>query len=60
MQNPPWIALRGEALARDEAILAQLSAIIVTTAGSFESAKEGVTLRPLLRASGNAVTFEQC
>jgi ABC-type uncharacterized transport system involved in gliding motility auxiliary subunit len=58
MQNPPWIALRGEALARDEAILAQLSAIIVTTAGSFESAKEGVTLRPLLRASGNAVTFE--
>jgi len=58
VQNPPWIALRGEALARDEAILAQLSAIIVTTAGSFESAKEGVTLRPLLRASGNAVTFE--
>jgi len=58
MQNPPWIALRGESLARDEAILAQLSAIIVTTAGSFESAKEGVTLRPLLRASGNAVTFE--
>ena len=58
VQNPPWIALRGESLARDEAILAQLSAIIVTTAGSFESAKEGVTLRPLLRASGNAVTFE--
>jgi ABC-type uncharacterized transport system involved in gliding motility auxiliary subunit len=58
VQNPPWIALRGESLARDEAILAQLSAIIVTTAGYFESAKEGVSLRPLLRASGNAVTFE--
>ena len=58
LQNPPWLALRGEALARDEAILAQLSAIIVTTAGSFESAKEGVTLRPLLQATGNAVTFE--
>jgi ABC-type uncharacterized transport system involved in gliding motility auxiliary subunit len=57
-QNLPWMALRGDALARDEAILAQLSAVVVTTAGAFESAKDGVTLRPLLRASAAAVTLD--
>src|SRR6516165_1739130 len=57
-QNLPWIALRGDALARDEAILAQLSAVVVTTAGAFESAKDGVTLRPLLQASSAAVTLD--
>src|SRR6202035_1857127 len=50
-QNLPWMALRGDALARDEAILAQLSAIVMTTAGAFETTKDGVTLRPLVRAS---------
>ncbi len=57
-QNLPWMALRGEALARDEAILAQLSAVVMTTAGSFETTKDGVTLRPLLRASDAAVTLD--
>jgi ABC-type uncharacterized transport system involved in gliding motility auxiliary subunit len=57
-QNLPWMALRGDALARDEAILAQLSAVVVTTAGAFESAKDGVTLRPLLQASSAAVTLD--
>jgi ABC-type uncharacterized transport system involved in gliding motility auxiliary subunit len=57
-QNLPWMALRGDALARDEAILAQLSAVVVTTAGAFESAKDGVTLRPLIRASAAAVTLD--
>ncbi len=56
-QNPVWIALRGDALARDEAILAQLSAVLMTTAGSFETTKEGVTLQPLVRASNTAVTL---
>lgn len=55
-QNLPWMALRGDALARDEAILAQLSAIVMTTAGAFETTKDGVTLRPLVRASNAAVT----
>ena len=55
--NLAWMALRGDALARDEAILAQLSAIVVTTAGAFETTKEGVTLRPLVHASNAAVTF---
>ncbi len=57
-QNLPWMALRGDALARDEAILAQLSAIVMTTAGAFETAKDGVTLRPLVRASSAAVTLD--
>jgi ABC-type uncharacterized transport system involved in gliding motility auxiliary subunit len=57
-QNLPWLALRGDALARDEAILAQLSAIVVTNAGAFETTKDGVTLRPLLTASGNAVLID--
>jgi ABC-type uncharacterized transport system involved in gliding motility auxiliary subunit len=38
--------------------LAQLSAIVMTTAGAFETAKDGVTLRPLLRASSAAVTLD--
>lgn len=58
VRNVPWIALRGEAFARDEAILNQLSAIIMTTAGAFESAKDGVTVRPLMKASANAVMFD--
>src|SRR5215469_7930369 len=57
-QNLPWMALRGEALARDEAILAQLSAVVMTTAGAFETTKDGVTLRPLVQASSAAVTLD--
>ena len=57
-KNLPWMALSGDALARDEAILAQLSAVVVTTAGAFESAKDGVALRPLLKASSAAVTLD--
>jgi ABC-type uncharacterized transport system involved in gliding motility auxiliary subunit len=57
-QNLPWMALRGDAMARDEAILAQLSAVVMTTAGAFETTKDGVTLRPLLQASNAAVTLD--
>src|SRR5499427_6817544 len=57
-QNLPWMALRGDALAKDEAILAQLSAVVMTTAGAFETTKDGVTLRPLVRASNAAVTLD--
>src|SRR5258705_3873917 len=57
-QNLPWMALRGDALARDEAILAQLAAVVMTTAGAFETTKDGVTLRPLVRASNAAVTLD--
>ena len=58
VQYLPWMALRGDALARDEAILAQLSAVVMTTAGAFETTKDGVTLRPLVRASNAAVTID--
>jgi ABC-type uncharacterized transport system involved in gliding motility auxiliary subunit len=57
-QNLPWLALRTNALAKDEAILAQLTAIVMTDAGSFGTAKDGITLRPLLTASDNAVLIE--
>ena len=57
-QHLPWMGLRGDALARDDAILAQLSAVVITTAGAFETTKDGVTLRPLVRASNAAVTFD--
>jgi ABC-type uncharacterized transport system involved in gliding motility auxiliary subunit len=58
VRNLPWIALRGDALARDEAILNQLSAIVMTTAGAFETTKDGVTLRTLAKASGAAVIVD--
>ncbi len=57
-ENLPWLALRADALSHDEAILSQLSAIVMTTAGSFETDKDGVTLRPLLRASPRAVMLD--
>jgi ABC-type uncharacterized transport system involved in gliding motility auxiliary subunit len=57
-QNLPWLALRADALARGEAILAQLSAIVMTNAGSFETTKDGVGLRPLLTGSSNAVSID--
>jgi ABC-type uncharacterized transport system involved in gliding motility auxiliary subunit len=56
--NLPWVAFRGDALAQNEAILAQLSAVVMTTAGSFETAKDGVTLRPLIKASTAAGTLD--
>jgi gliding motility-associatede transport system auxiliary component len=57
-QNLPWLAVRGDGLARDEAILNQLSAVVMTTAGAFETTKDGVTLRPLLQASNDAVLLD--
>ena len=48
MINLPWMALRNEALNKKEAILAQLQALVLTTAGSFATNKPGVSLRPLV------------
>ena len=59
--NLPWMALRGSALTQDEVILAQIAqagTIIMTTAGGFETAKDGVTLRPLIKASIAAGTLD--
>jgi len=54
MSNLPWIAVHDEGLRKDDAILAQLSAMVLTTAGSFETSKPGVSLRPLVTASKKA------
>jgi ABC-type uncharacterized transport system involved in gliding motility auxiliary subunit len=61
MSNLPWIAVRDDGLRKDDAILAQLSAMVMTTVGSFESAKAGVSLRPLVTASkkGGVLPAEQ-
>lgn len=59
--NLPWMALRADALAQDEAILAQIAqggTIIMSTAGAFEAVKDGVTLRPLITASKAAGTLD--
>jgi ABC-type uncharacterized transport system involved in gliding motility auxiliary subunit len=57
MINLPWLAIRNEGLRKDEAILAQLSAVVVTTAGSFGTNKDGITIRPLLLASPDGGTL---
>ncbi len=54
MSNLPWIAVHDEGLRKDDAILAQLAAMVFTSAGSFEAAKPGVTLRPLVTGSKKA------
>lgn len=57
MINLPWLAIRNEGLRKDEAILAQLSAIVVTTTGFFDTKKDGVSIRPLLMASPEGGTL---
>lgn len=58
MINLPWMALRGDALKKDEAILAQLQALVMTTVGSFKVNKEGVSLRPLIVGSSDGGTID--
>ncbi len=57
-QNLPWLALRENAFAKNEAILAQVAALVMTTAGSFETTKDGVTLSPLVSGSARAGTTD--
>ena len=57
MSNLPWIAVHDEGLRKDDAIVAQLSAMVFTTAGSFETDKPGVSLRPLVTASSKGGTL---
>lgn len=54
MSNLPWIAVHDEGLHKDDAVLAQLSALVFTSAGAFDSAKAGVELRPLVTGSKKA------
>ena len=57
MSNLPWIAVREEGMRKDDAIVAQLAAMVFTTAGSFETDKPGVSLRPLVTASSKGGTL---
>ena len=58
MINLPWMAVRGDALKKEEAIVAQLQALVMTTAGSFTASKEGVSIRPLVTGSPEGGTIE--
>lgn len=51
MVNLPWMAIRGDALNKKEAILAQLQALVMTNVGAFTTTKKDVTLRPLVTLS---------
>jgi ABC-type uncharacterized transport system involved in gliding motility auxiliary subunit len=57
-QNLPWLALREGAFTKGEAMLAQLSALVMTTAGSFTTTNDQVKLRPLITASIRAGTID--
>ncbi len=56
--NLPWMALRKEAFDTNEVMLSQLSAMVFTSAGFFESTKESTKLRPLVFASPQAGSLE--
>jgi ABC-type uncharacterized transport system involved in gliding motility auxiliary subunit len=58
MINLPWMALRGDALKKQEAILAQLQAVVMTTAGAFATTKAGMSIRPLITGSPDGGTIE--
>ncbi|MEZ5729787.1 MAG: GldG family protein [Burkholderiaceae bacterium] len=52
--NYPWLGLRGEALDRHDATVAELSSILMTTAGGFTINNPDARLRPLITASAKA------
>lgn len=52
--NLPWLSLRAQDMARDDAALAQISTIIMTTAGSFTAKSDATKLKPLISASAEA------
>lgn len=52
--NLPWLSLRPENMTGDDAIMAQISTIVLTTAGSFTTTSDDVTLKPLMTASKDA------
>ncbi len=54
--NVPWLSLREGALDKSNAATAQLSSVVLTTAGSFTTTSDDVTLAPWLTASFEAGT----
>lgn len=53
--NPAWLRLDAGAFDQDTPALARLSAMVMTTAGSFSTVEDGPTLVPLVTASDQAV-----
>jgi len=53
--NPAWLRLDSTALDQDTPALARLSALVMTTAGSFSAVENGPTLLPLATLSNKAV-----
>ena len=53
--NPAWLRLDASALDQDSPALARLSAMVMTTAGSFTTGEDGPTLTPLATVSDAAV-----
>ena len=56
--NLPWLAMRKESFDTSNAMLSQLSAIIMTSVGSFTSTKDNAKLQPLVTSSKDAGTME--
>ena len=52
--NYPWLSIGRDGLKSDDAMFAQLSTIILTTAGAFETTSDKVQLEPLMFASAQA------
>jgi len=52
--NYPWLNIRREGLNKSEAALSKLSTIVMTTAGSFKSTNDKVTLEPIIISSAKS------
>ena len=52
--NYPWLNIRGNGLNKNESILSNLSTIVMTTAGSFESIDKKTSLEPIIVSSQNS------
>jgi len=52
--NLPWMSIPASGMASGDALVAQLSTIIMTSAGAFKAQSDTTKLSPLLRASGSA------
>ncbi len=54
LANYPWFSVPRAGMDTSDGVLAQLSSIVMTTAGAFTTLNKDVTLKPLLTASGEA------
>ena len=52
--NYPWLNIRGNGLNKNESVLSNLSTIVMTTAGSFESIDKKTSLEPIIVSSQNS------